>query len=63
MQQILQGLTALASLVSEDVEQGQALQRLVGALRFQTTGSQIYVEFSYDLASLIGDLRSLERGR
>ena len=61
VQQILQGLTALASLVSEDVEQGQALQQLVGALRFQTTGNLIHVEFAYELESLIRDLRSLEQ--
>lgn len=60
LSQVLQGLTALASLASESVEQAQALQRLVSGLSFQATGSQLFVEFRYDLASLIRELKSLE---
>jgi hypothetical protein len=60
VQQVMQGVTALASLVSEEAEQGQALQRLVGALRFHTTGSQLFAEFRYELTSLIRDMQALE---
>ncbi|HVS19482.1 MAG TPA: hypothetical protein VMT18_12830 [Planctomycetota bacterium] len=60
LSQVLQGLSALASLAAENVEQAQAVQRLVGGLSFQANGSQLYVEFRYDLASLIRELKSLE---
>jgi hypothetical protein len=60
VQQILQGLTALASLVSDDAEQGQALRRLVGGLSFQATGNRLYAEFHYELAALLQDLQALE---
>lgn len=56
---ILQGVTAMASLCSEDMQQGQVLQQLASSLRFQSTGNLLYVEFSYDLEQLIRDLQSL----
>jgi hypothetical protein len=59
LSQVLQGLTALASLAGENVEQAQALQRLSSGLSFQATGSQLYVEFRYDLASLMREIQSL----
>lgn len=59
LSQVLQGLTALASLAGETVEQAQALQRLSTGLSFQATGSQLYVEFRYDLASLMREIQSL----
>jgi hypothetical protein len=59
LSQVLQGLTALASLASESVEQAQAMQRLVQGLTFQATGSQLFVEFRYDLAALLREVREL----
>lgn len=60
LSQVLQGLTALASLAAENAEQAQALQRLVSGLRFQANGSQLFVEFRYDLASLMQEIKQLE---
>lgn len=60
LSQVLQGLTALASLASENAEQAQALQRLVSGLRFQANGSQLFVEFRYDLQALINEIKQLE---
>lgn len=59
LSQVLQGLTALASLAGENVDQAQALQRLSSGLSFQATGSQLFVEFRYDLASLMREIQSL----
>jgi hypothetical protein len=59
LSQVLQGLTALASLASESAEQAQAMQRLVRGLSFQATGSQLFVEFRYDLATLLREVREL----
>lgn len=59
LSQVLQGLTALASLAGENVEQAQALQRLSSGLSFQATGSQLFVEFRYDLATLMQELQGL----
>lgn len=59
LSQVLQGLTALASLASETVEQAQAMQRLVNGLSFQATGSQLFVEFRYDLASLLREIQEI----
>jgi hypothetical protein len=58
---ILQGVTAMASLCSEDMEEGQVLQQLASSLRFQSTGNLLYVEFSYDIEQLVRDLQSLEQ--
>ena len=62
LQQVLQGFTALAGLVGESAEQGAALQRLVSGLTFQSNGSQLFVEFRYDLGALMHELKSLEHG-
>jgi hypothetical protein len=56
--QVLQGLTALAGLIGEEGH-GQSVQRLVSGLSFQAAGSQLYVEFRYDLQSLVQELRTL----
>lgn len=66
VQQVLQGLTALASLGIEGLEieglrQREVLQRLVGALRFQSYANQLFVEFEYGLQALIDDLQLLEQ--
>ena len=60
LSQVLQGLTALASLAAENAEQAQMLQHLVSSLNFQATGSQLFVEFRYDLAALIQLIQQLE---
>lgn len=60
LSQVLQGLTALASLAGENVEQAQTLQRLMSGLAFQASGSQLFVEFRYDLAALLREVESLE---
>jgi hypothetical protein len=60
LSQVLQGFTALAGLVGENAEEAQALQRLVSGLSFQANGSQLFVEFRYDLSALMREMQSLE---
>ena len=68
VQHVLQGLAALASLVTDqgmyeddaDTNQIQVLQQLASAVKFQTNGNLLYVEFSYDLEQLIHDLQTLD---
>jgi len=68
VQHVLQGLAALASLVTDqgkyedgaDQDQIQVLQQLANAVKFQTNGNLLYVEFSYDLEQLIRDLQALD---
>ncbi len=65
VQQVLQGLTALASLGIEgldveDLPQRQVLQRLVAGLRFTSYANELTVEFEYGLQALIDDLQLLE---
>jgi hypothetical protein len=61
VQQVLQGLTALAGLmVPPEGDAAYVVQNLLGAFRFEASGSRLLIEFRYDAEHLVDDLKLLE---
>ncbi len=60
VQQVLQGATALLSLVGGDEAASARIQHLVAALRFESTGTQMSASFRYAVRDLIDDLQALD---
>lgn len=59
IQQILQGLTALASFAAEDPTTGATIGRWLKALDLSSDGPNMRVRFEYDLKLLIQEARAL----
>jgi hypothetical protein len=60
VQQVLQGATALLSLVGGDEGASARIQHLVAALRFESLGALMTARFRYPVRDLIGDLEALD---
>jgi hypothetical protein len=60
VQQVFQGASALLSLMGQDPEQGERIQRLLGALRFDASGSQMTASFRYAVSDLLLELQALD---
>jgi hypothetical protein len=60
VQQVLQGATALLSLVGGDEGASARIQHLVAALRFESLGSMMNARFRYPVRDLIEDLQALD---
>jgi len=61
IQQVLQGAVALVGLMSDEPGIGAHLSSLVGALRFQCTGSRVTADFRYDVKALLEIFAELEK--
>jgi hypothetical protein len=60
VQQILQGLMALASFVGNEPEVGMTLGRWIKAVSIESSDRTVTVRFEYDLKTLIAEMRALE---
>ncbi len=60
LQQIVQGLMALASFATEEPDVGATLGRWLKAVQLTRRDSTLELSFSYDLATLIREARALE---
>ncbi len=61
IQQVLQGAVALVGLMSDEPGIGSHLSSLVGALRFECTGSRLTANFRYDVKALLEVFAALEK--
>jgi hypothetical protein len=60
VQQILQGLMALASFAGDEPEVGTTLGRWIKAVQIERADRTVQVRFEYDLKTLIREMRALE---
>lgn len=61
IQQVLQGAVALVGLMSDEHGIGSHVSSLVGALRFQCSGSRLTADFRYDVKALLEVFAGLEK--
>lgn len=60
LQQIVQGLMALASFAADEPDVGATLGRWLKAVQMNRQGSTLELSFAYDLATLIREARAIE---